>query len=165
MTLKMFVTGILQRFGYRRVLLLNTISIGLLIMLFANVGPGTPIWQIIMQGFLFGFCASLQYSSMNTLAYADVQPPDASMASTIASTLQQMSMSFGVATASLVTAVFIPDRFHCSPSQLIHGIHLAFIALGVLTILSAAVFAELTADDGASISQKEAAVPVAQPSA
>jgi MFS family permease len=165
MTLKMFVTRILQRFGYRRVLLWNTISIGLLIMLFANIGPGTPIWQIVVQGFSFGFCASLQYSSMNTLAYADVLPPDASMASTIASTLQQMSMSFGVATASLVTAVFIPDRFHSNPAQLIHGIHLAFIALGVLTIFSAAVFAELTADDGASISQKEAAVPVAQPSA
>ena len=48
---------------------------------------------------------------MNTLAYAEVAAPDASMASTIASTMQQMSLSFGVAAASLATAIFIPDRF------------------------------------------------------
>ena len=38
---------------------------------------------------------------------------------------QQMSMSFGVAAASLTTAVFIPDRFRSSPAEMIHGIHLA----------------------------------------
>jgi MFS family permease len=51
--------------------------------------------------------------SMNTLAYADVTEAQASSASTIASTMQQMSISFGVATASLATrssfrTVFIP---------------------------------------------------------
>jgi hypothetical protein len=71
-----------------------------------------------------------------------------------------MSMSFGVATASLVTALFIPDRFHSDPAQLIHGIHLAFIALGCLTIGSAAVFAELKAGDGASVSQRGIVQPV-----
>lgn len=107
MSLKVFVTRILRHFGYRRVLLWNTVAIG----------PGWPLWHIIAQGFAFGFCASLQYSSMNTLAYADVQARDASMGSTIASNLQQMSMSFGVVTASLVTALFIPDRCHRDPAQ------------------------------------------------
>jgi len=91
---------------------------------------------------------------MNTLVYADVVETDASMASTMSSTMQQMSLSFGVATASLVTAIFIPDRFHSDASQLIHGIHLAFFALGGLTILSSLVFADLRRNDGANVSRK-----------
>jgi len=48
------------------------------------------------------------------LVYADVTGEQTSSASTIPSTLQQMSISFGVASASLAAAVFIPDRFHSS---------------------------------------------------
>jgi EmrB/QacA subfamily drug resistance transporter len=157
MSLKMTMPHILTRFGYRGVLLSNTIAIGLLIVLFATIGPRTPAWLIVMQAFAFGFFQSLQFTSMNTLVYADVSASQTSMASTIASTAQQMSMSFGVATASLVTAMFIPDRFHSSSGQLIQGIHQAFLILGGLTILSAGVFVELRKDDGDNVSQHKAA--------
>jgi EmrB/QacA subfamily drug resistance transporter len=156
MSLKLLMPVILTRLGYRRVLLSNTVIIGLLIALFATIGPRTPIWIIVVQAFAFGFFQSLQYTSMNTLVYADVTEGMTSMASTIASTAQQMSLSFGVATASLVTALFIPDRFHSDASQMIHGIHLAFLVLGGLTLLSAGVFVELKKDDGDSISQHHA---------
>jgi hypothetical protein len=89
---------------------------------------------------------------MNTLAYADVTEQQASSASTIASTMQQMSISFGVATASLVTAFFIPNRFHTSAPEMIHGIHQALLVLGGLTFLSVIVFHELKDDDGAMVS-------------
>ncbi|MGD0527643.1 MAG: DHA2 family efflux MFS transporter permease subunit, partial [Polyangiaceae bacterium] len=93
MALKVFMPRILTRFGYRGVLLSNTIFIGGIIVLFATIGPGTPWWLIVLQAFAFGFFQSLQYTSMNTLVYADVTEPETSMASTIASTAQQMSMS------------------------------------------------------------------------
>ncbi len=83
---------------------------------FATIGVGTPIWLIVAQAFCFGFFSSLQYTSMNTLVYADISEEQTSSASSIASTMQQMSMSFGVASASLATAIFIPDRFHSSPA-------------------------------------------------
>ena len=90
---------------------------------------------------------------MNTLVYADITEQQASGASSIASTLQQMSMSFGVAWASLVTAFFIPDRFHSTAPQMIHGIHSAVLVLGVVTILSTIVFRELRSTDGSATSQ------------
>jgi hypothetical protein len=89
---------------------------------------------------------------MNTLVYADITEEQASGASTIASTTQQMAISFGVATASLAAAFFIPDRFHTSPPEMIHGIHRAFLVLGGWTILSALVFRELKKDDGETVS-------------
>jgi MFS family permease len=159
MSLKITMPGILRRFGYRRVLISNTMILGLLIVLFATIGVGTPVWLIVAQAFCFGFFTSLQYTSMNTLVYADVTEEQASSASTIASTMQQMSISFGVATASLATAFFIPNRFHTSAPEMIHGIHQAFLVLGGLTVLSAIVFRELKKEDGDTVSQHKNKLP------
>ncbi len=153
MSLKMTMPRILTRFGYRAVLISNTVILGVLILLFATIGVGTPVWVIVAEAFCFGFFSSLQYTSMNTLVYADITDVQTSGASSIASTMQQMSMSFGVAVASLATAFFIPDRFHLSPPQMIHGVHLAFFVLGGLTVLSTAVFSELRSLDGETVSQ------------
>ncbi len=114
MSLKMTMPGILARFGYRAVLVSNTVILGLLIALFATIGEATPVWMIVALGFCYGFFSSLQYTSMNTLTYADVTAEQTSSASSIASTMQQMSISFGVASASLVIALFVPDRLRVS---------------------------------------------------
>jgi EmrB/QacA subfamily drug resistance transporter len=153
MAIRLAMPRILRRLGYRRVLLVNTIVMGGTIALFATIGVGTSVGFIVVLALLFGAVASLQYTSMNTLAYADVAAPDASMASTIASTMQQMSLSFGVAAASLATAIFIPDRFRSHPGELLHGIHSALLVLGAMTVLSAAVFQELRPGDGDNVSQ------------
>ena len=155
MSLKLTMPKILKSFGYRAVLISNTVTIGAMILLFSTIGVGTAIWRIVLQLFCYGFFTSLQYTSMNTLVYADVSDEDSSSASTIASTMQQMSISFGVATASLVTAVFIPDRFKTNPPEIIHGIHHAFYILGVMTILSTSVFLGLRKEDGDSVSQQK----------
>jgi EmrB/QacA subfamily drug resistance transporter len=162
MSLKMTVPAILRRFGYRRVLLWNTACMGALIALFSIIGPGTAVWQILLQGFMFGFSLSMQYSSTNTLVYADIAALDSSMASTISSTMQQLSMSFGVALASLAAAVFLPDRFHSSAAQMIHGLHWAFITLGALTILSGLVFSTLKSGDGAGVAHDREIVPASR---
>ncbi len=156
MSLKPAMPRILARFGYRAVLVSNTLAMGVQILLFATIGKGTPVWLIVGEVFFFGFFTSLQYTSMNTLVYADVNEQQASGASSIASTVQQMSVSFAVALASLVTAFFIPDRHTSSAPQFIHGIHRAFLVLGAMTILSTIVFRELKRGDGDAVSQTKA---------
>ena len=161
MSLKATMPGILARLGYRAVLISNTVILGLLILFFGTIGARTPLWLVVSQVFAFGFFSSLQFTSMNTLVYADVTEPQTSGASTIASTMQQMANSFGVATASLATAIFIPDRFRSNPPEMIHGIHLAFLVLGAWTILSALTFQELRRGDGAAVTQSKAPLPPA----
>jgi EmrB/QacA subfamily drug resistance transporter len=153
MSLKMIMPKILARLGYRTVLISNTIILGVLILLFATIAVGTPVWLIVLLGFCFGFFSSLQYTSMNTLVYADIDEEHASSASSIASTMQQMSISFGIAVASLAAAFFIPDRFHSNSAQMISGIHKAFFVLGGLTVVSTVIFRELKAADGSNASQ------------
>jgi EmrB/QacA subfamily drug resistance transporter len=158
-SLKPVMPRILTLLGYRTVLIVNTLLLGTMILLFATIGAATPAWLIVVQAFCFGLFSSMQYTSMNTLVYADVGSEQSSGASTIASTVQQMSISFGVAAASLVTALFIPDRFNSEPSQMIHGIHLAFLVLGTMTIVSAIVFSRLKSDDGNAVSQHKVVLP------
>ena len=146
---KFFMPRLLEKFGYRAILISNTVILGLMLMLFATVGRATPIWLILVQAFCYGALTSTQYTSMNTLAYADIAPGQASNASSIASTLQQLSISFGVAAAGLTTIVFLPDRNHVSSDQIITGLHEAFLALGAFTILSTIIFRRLKRADGA----------------
>jgi EmrB/QacA subfamily drug resistance transporter len=155
MSLKLTMPRILARFGYRAVLVSNTLLIGMQILLFATIGKATPVWLIVAEVFCYGFFTSLQYTSMNTLVYADVTEEQASSASSIASTMQQMAVSFGVASASLVTAFFIPDRHTSNPAQFIHGVHRAFFVLGGMTILSTIVFSGLKKGDGDAVSQRK----------
>jgi MFS family permease len=155
MSLKLTMPKILKLMGFRGVLISNTVIIGVLILLFATIGVATPVWLIVAQAFVYGFFTSLQYTSMNTLVFADVTEEDTSSASSIASTMQQMSISFGVASASLATAFFIPDRYHSSSPEMIHGIHQAFLVLGLLTILSTLIFHELKSTDGDAVSRQK----------
>jgi EmrB/QacA subfamily drug resistance transporter len=155
MSMKMIMPRLLAALGYRWVLISNTLILGVLLLGFATIGIHTPVWVIVLQAFLYGAFTSLQYSSMNTLVYADTTDEQTSAASSIASTMQQMSISFGVATAGLATAFFVPSNTHTGPGEMIHGVHKALITLGALTILSTLVFRSLRSGDGDAVSQQK----------
>ena len=156
MSMKLVMTRVLNTFGYRGVLVSNTIVIGLLILAFGTIGLHTSIWLIVLQAFVYGAFSSLQYTSMNTLAFADTTETQTSKASSIASTMQQMSVSFGVAIAGLTTAFFLPAASHSQSFEVIHGLHEAFLLLGALTIGSTIVFRSLQSGDGDDVSQHKA---------
>jgi len=153
MAMKFLSAPILKRFGFRRVLTLNTVMIGVTISLFATVAPATPIALIVALSLAQGFFNSLQFSSMNTMAYADVKTADSSMASSIASSLQQLSMSFGLACGSLITAWYLGDLPQSDQLAVISALHHAFLTLGALTVISSLSFWTLRRNDGANVSQ------------
>jgi hypothetical protein len=65
-----------------------------------------------------------------------------------------MAISFGVASASLVTVFFIPDHYRSNPAQFIQGVHRAFLVLGGMTLLSTIIFRALKRGDGDAVSQR-----------
>lgn len=150
--MKAFMPAILGRLGYRTVLVGNTVLTGLAIMSFAAVGPHTPVWQIVVQALVLGFFMSMQYTAMSTLVYADISGPQTGGASSIAATGQQLAISFGVAGAALIAAIFVPTHLHSHPAAIIDGVQHSFLALGLMTIASSLVFLELRPDDGADLS-------------
>jgi len=159
MAMKVISTRMLRRFGFRRVLVVNTLLVGCTIATYSLVGPGTPVAMLIALGLTMGFFNSLQFSSINSMAYADIAEADASMASTIASTMQQMSLSFGFATASLVAGWYLGNLPQTDAAAVTTALHRAFLTLAVLTWLSSLAFRTLRPDDGESVSKGMAATP------
>ncbi|MEC5161033.1 MULTISPECIES: MFS transporter [unclassified Janthinobacterium] len=153
MGMKFISARVLARRGYRRVLIVNTILIGATIAMYSQVGPGTPLAAIVALSLCLGFFNSLQFSSMNSLAYADVDGADSSMASTMASSMQQLSMSFGLACGSLITGWFLGGLAQSERLALTGALHHAFLTLAALTIASSVTYWRLRPEDGESISK------------
>lgn len=148
MTVKAFSPHLLRRFGYRRILIVNTALIGVVIGLFALADQDTPIFVIVLLSFLVGSGNSLQFSSMNSLAFADIDAGNSSMANTIASTTQQLSMSFGLACGSLLTGWYLAGLPQTDQIAVTNALHAAFITLGIATIVSSLSFWTLRSEDG-----------------
>ena len=151
---KFLLPFILARFGYRMVLIGNTVMLGLLMTAFALIGPDTSVWAIVALGACNGIVQSLQYTSMNTLVYSDIPQSRASNASSLSGALQQLSISFGIAAAGLTTVLFVPQSVRSNPAEFLHGIHEAFVALGTFTVLSSVLFWRLRSQDGGAVSLK-----------
>ena len=152
MVMKVVSTKVLARFGYRQVLVVNTVMMGLALCAFASVSGATPVALIVLLGLSQGFFNSLQFSSMNSMAYADIEPKDSSMASTMGSSLQQLSMSFGLACGTLATAWFLGGVSQGNTVAVTTALHHAFLTLGAITMLSSLSFWTLRPDDGSAVS-------------
>ena len=159
MGMKLISRPVLARLGHRNILLGNTVLLGLTMMVFTRIGPGAPVWSILLLSLAQGFFASLQFTSMNSLVYADVSDREASKAGSIASTAQQLSLSFGVAVGSLTAAWFLGHVNQNDPIETVPALHKAFITLGCITIVSSLTFWGLHSDDGNNVSNRPSRRP------
>jgi EmrB/QacA subfamily drug resistance transporter len=151
-TMKFGTKQVLEALGYKRVLTINTAMIGLAIGSFSQVGPATPTMLIVLLALVMGFFNSMQFSAMNTLAYADVEGAETSVASTLASSMQQLSMSFGLAAASLVAGWFLGGLPQTDHALVTAALHRAFLVLAAITIASSLYFWRLQPNDGEAVS-------------
>jgi EmrB/QacA subfamily drug resistance transporter len=159
MGMKFLSSRLLRRYGFRSVLIVNTMLVGTTISLFSLVTPATPLAVILLLSFAQGFFNSLQFSSVNSMGYADIAPGDSSMATSIASTIQQLSLSFGLASASLVAAWYLGGVPQTDALAVQGALHKTFLTVGALTMVSALAFRTLRPGDGDNVSRGK--LPVA----
>jgi len=157
--LKLISRPVMKRFGHRRVLLGNTVFLGLTMMVFTQIDRGAPLAAIVGLSLAQGFFASLQFTAINSLVYADIDDHDASMAGSISSTSQQLSLSFGVAVGSLTVAWFLGHVDQANATETIPALHKAFFTLGAITIVSSLTFVGLHPADGNNISHRNPVPP------
>ncbi|HEY0682444.1 MAG TPA: DHA2 family efflux MFS transporter permease subunit [Steroidobacter sp.] len=163
MVVKAWAPHVLRRFGYRRVLTMNTVLMGAVIGLFALVDRDTPMALIVLLSFLVGSGNSMQFSSMNSLAFADIDDRSSSMANTIASSMQQLSMSFGLACGSLLTGWYLGNLPQTDQVAVVNALHAALLTLGAATIVSSLSFWALRPEDGHALIDKPASVGTREP--
>ena len=141
---KQVVVPLVHRFGYRRVLVSNTLLVGTTMASFALLRPGLPVWVHAAQFAAFGAVNSLQFTAMNTLTLRDLDGELASSGNSLLSMLMMLSMSLGVAVAGGLLGAF-GGLAAADPSQLdtLSAFRWTFVCVGAVTVTSAAIFAQL----------------------
>ena len=150
LTMKFTAAPILRRFGFRRVLICNTlISAALLgaIALFTQETPHLIIVAVLLAG---GFFRSLQFTSLNALSYSDIEPGRMSRATSFAAAAQQLSLSLGVAFAAIVLEA--SQALRASDDLVTSDFALGFVAVGLVSSLPFLLFLRLAPDAGAEVS-------------
>jgi len=143
MVSKRMVVPLVKELGYRRVLLGNTILVGLAMASFALISPQQPMWLRIIQLAFFGMVNSLQFTAMNTVTLRDLEGDLASGGNSLLSMVMMLSMSLGVATASGLLAAFTGLFGSERGVAVLPAFHATFICVGLVTAASAWIFWQL----------------------
>ena len=148
--MKTTAAPIIRRYGFKAVLVVNALLTGVFIASTALFTPMTPHMVIFTVLVISGFFKSLQFTSINSLAYADIEPRAMSRATSFASVAQQLSLSAGVAVGALVLEL----RRHWRPNAAVESgdFAVAFIVIAAISAASALTFMRMPKTAGASLS-------------
>ena len=152
---KALVTPLINRFGYRRVLVCNTFLLALSTATFALATPKMPLSWMVPLLLAYGAINSIQLSAMNTLAIADLKPEHASMGNGLIAIAQQLSIGFGISLSAMLLRG-VRDADWLSGGNLDIAFRITFVLLGILTALSTWLFFKLKDDDGAAMTRNQA---------
>ena len=152
MTMKMSGGPILKRFGFRTVLLVNGAISALFMMVCALFTPATPTVSIFVLLLAGGFFRSLEFTSLNTLAFADVAKPKMSAATSLSSMVQQVSLGTGVALGAILLHVCLGLRNAPHGPLVTSDFQVAFVVIGGISLAAVALFLRLAPDAGWEVS-------------
>ena len=128
-------TPLLNRFGYRKVLIASTSAVCLTMLVFALFDATTPVALIAVAAFVNGVVRSIGYSGLLTLVYSDVTEEHMSHGTTLAATVQQVAAGFA-ASAGVVALRVGSSISHSNPLSAQNSYRIAFVLLAVLGSLS-----------------------------
>jgi EmrB/QacA subfamily drug resistance transporter len=154
MFMKTQAAAIIRRYGFKRVLLANAVISSLFAALPSLFVSSTPALLIVGLFLVGGLSRSLQFTSVNTLAYADVPPERLSRATSFAAALQELSGSVGVT----IAAMGLQGMQYLRGGSAIDAAHFppVFILIGLVSLSSILFFSRLSRGAGASLLPTEA---------
>ena len=150
--MKLYARQILRKFGFKRVLVYNGLLCGVSVALCALFSAATPIVAIVVVLFVIGCFRSIQFGSFNALTFVDIPPERMSAASSLASTIQQMSFGLGIAFGALALHLAALINQNAAQTYTVADFRIAFIAAALLAIASALAFTRLDPHAGADAS-------------
>jgi len=160
MGMKTVIPIILRQYGFRRVLVINALVSAVLVATCATFTPGVSFAWIVAVLIVGGFFRSLEFTSINTIAYADVDNRRMSRATALVSVAQQVSISVGVAVGALAVDLTLWARARDTITAA--AFQPAFLAIAAIAGSASLIFARLPADAGAELAGRTPA-PAAAP--
>ncbi len=152
LSMKLVTTPVMRRFGFRPVLLANGVIAALSIAAMSLLTASTPLVLAAIVLFASGLSRSLQFTAVNTLSFADVPKPQMSGASTLSSTLTQMTMGMGVALGAMAMRLSAWLHGHAAQSVTPADFSLAFVLVALVGLVAIVDVFGLERDAGAHVS-------------
>lgn len=150
---KSYVIKILDKFGYKRTLMVNTFIIGTLICCLAIPDIHASLFWFIPIIATLGFFNSIQFTSMNAISIADLRNFQTSSGNSLVSVNQQLAVGFGIAFGLIILKLF-ENNTALIQNETHNAFRLTFLTVGILTILSGFVFRRLHVSDGLNLRSK-----------
>jgi EmrB/QacA subfamily drug resistance transporter len=154
MGMKTLAARIIKTFGFRNIMVINAIVSSAFLGACALFTAATPLLLIMIILVVGGFFRSLQFTAINTVAYAEVEPARLSRATTLVSVNQQLAISAGVAVGAFCVESTMALRHQ-------NGLNAddfapAFLVVGLIAAVSAYFFWQMPDDAGHEISGRKA---------
>ncbi len=136
----------LKRFGFRNVLVWNSVMVAASFAVCAMFTPDWPLWAVFLVLAWGGLARSLQFTSSNSLSYVDVPPGKLSSATAITATAQQLFMALGVTWGAGWLAASAAIGGRDGPG--VTDFSVAFLGAALPVLLAAPMAARLARDAG-----------------
>jgi EmrB/QacA subfamily drug resistance transporter len=140
----------LRRFGFRNAMVVNGVLASGFIAASALFQPNWP--SLVLDGILFvgGFFRSLQFTAFNAIAYGDIPRPRMSAATSLYSTIQQLTLTLGIVIGAATLEICAGLHHHKTASTA--DFHVAFLVVGFIAMLSVPICVRMRADAGEALS-------------
>ncbi|QKN81214.1 MFS transporter [Scandinavium goeteborgense] len=146
MGMKRIVVQVVNRFGYRRVLICATLGLALISLLFMTVALMGWYWLLPLVLFLQGMINSSRFSSMNTMTLKDLPDDLASSGNSMLSMVMQLSMSIGVTVAGLLLGMYGQNHISVDSAGSHQVFLYTYLSMAVIIALPALIFARVPDD-------------------
>ncbi len=166
MGMKTLAARIIRTFGFRNIMTINAIVSSVFLAACALFTVTTPLLLIMIILVVGGFFRSLQFTAINTVAYAEVEPAQMSRATTLVSVNQQLAISAGVAVGafSVESTMLLRHVNELSAADFAPG----FLVVAIISAISAYFFFRMPVDAGHQVSGRRMVVisdPTREPEA
>ena len=153
--MKTIIPIVLRRFGFRSALVVNAVVSSVMVGLSATFVPGVPFAWIVGVLLVGGFFRSLQYTSLNTIAYADIDPRYMSRATSLVAVSQQLSLSVSVALGASLVELTLAWRG--AETITAADFQPAWIIVALISAMTSLIFWRLPPDAGEEVSRRQSA--------
>ena len=154
MGMKTLAARIIRAFGFRNMMTINAVVSAFFLAACALFTPTTPLLLIMIILVVGGFFRSLQFTAINTVAYAEVEQAQMSRATTLVSVNQQLAVSAGVAVGAFCveTTLWLRHQVDLTAS----AFPPAFLVVALISAASSYFFWQMPDDAGHEISGRKA---------
>ncbi|MBZ9732366.1 MFS transporter [Mesorhizobium sp. CA18] len=145
--MRFFMPRLLNRFGFKRVLVTNTPIVALLVAGFALMQESLPAWIVLAYIFAFGVFRSVQWASTGNLSYSDIAPEQLARFSALYYILWQLAVAISVGLAAALLSLLAGGG-----KAGINDYRILFVIEGLITLCALSAYLRLTPQDGAHVS-------------